>query len=330
MHKTKKSTVISIIVLLAVACILPLLTGRKNNYMNNIYISFCYYAILSASLNLLMGYSGLISLGHAAFMAIGAYCYAIFSKTLGFHFLPAALISIAFTFICGLIVGISSCKLSSIYLAMATSTFAKALIVYIKNARKVTGGASGFTGIAKWKAFGITFKTFEFYYVSIILALLVLLVCYRLVYSKTGRAWQALKSAPIAASAMGINVNFYKLMVNGIAAAMCAVAGVIYAVANGFISADMFEKFSAKLLTMVIIGGIGTLWGPILGAVFIASLPELMRGYSAHLDGVYGIALVLCVLYMPDGLFGLIRKGIDSIHRRNKTHNALQNTGKEG
>lgn len=329
MHKTKKATMISIIALLAIACVLPLITGRKNNYMNNIYISFCYYAVLSASLNLLMGYSGLISLGHAAFMAIGAYCYAIFSKTLGLHFFPAMLISIAFTFVCGLIVGITSCKLSSIYLAMATSTFAKALIVYIKNAREVTGGASGFTGIAKWKLFGVTFKTFEFYYVSIALALLVLLICYRLVYSKTGRAWQALKAAPIAASAMGINVNFYKLMVNGIAAAMCAVAGVIYAVSNGFISADMFEKFSVKLLTMVIIGGIGTLWGPIFGAVFIASLPELMRGYSAHLDGVYGIALVLCVLYMPDGIFGMVRKAARKLQTRGRIA-TTQSVNKEG
>lgn len=307
MHKTKKSNVIAILVLVAIACVLPLLTGRTNNYMNNIYISFCYYGILAASLNLLLGYTGLISLGHAAFMAIGAYSYAIFSKTLGIHFFPSMLMAIAFTFVCGLIVGITSCKLSAIYLAMATSTFAKALTVYIKNARKVTGGANGFSGIAKWEIFGVKFKLFEFYYIAIVLTLIVLLICYRLVHSKTGRAWQALKTAPIAASAMGINVNRYKLLVNGIAAAMCAVAGVIYAVSNSYISADMFEKFSAKLLTMVVIGGIGSLWGPLFGAIFIASLPEFMRGYSAHLDGVYGIALILCVLYMPQGIFGLVR-----------------------
>lgn len=163
MHRTKKSNKIAILALLAVACVLPLFTGRTNNYMNNIYISFCYYGILAASLNLLLGYTGLISLGHAAFMAIGAYAYAIFSKTLGMHFLVATVLSIAFTFVCGLIVGITSCKLSSIYLAMATSTFAKALTVFIKNERKLTGGANGFTGIAKWEVFGITFRSFEFF-----------------------------------------------------------------------------------------------------------------------------------------------------------------------
>lgn len=329
MYKTKKSNKLVILGLLIVACVLPLITGRTNNYMNNIYISFCYYGILAASLNLLLGYTGLISLGHAAFMAIGAYSYAIFSKTLGIHFLPASIMSIAFTFVCGLIVGITSCKLSAIYLAMATTTFAKALTVFIKNERNLTGGANGFSGIAKWKAFGITFKSFEFYYVSILLCLLVFLICYRLVYSKTGRAFQALKTAPLAAAAMGVNVNSYKLLVNGIAAAMAAVAGIIYAVSNSYISADMFEKFSAKLLTMVIIGGIGNLWGPIFGAIFIASLPELMRGASNHLDGVYGIALLLCVLYMPQGIFGMIRTLADKFTRRQATLVADKNIEEE-
>lgn len=324
MHKTKTSNKFAILGLLIVACVLPLFTGRTNNYMNNIYISFCYYAILSSSLNLLLGYTGLISLGHAAFMAIGAYSYAIFSKTLGIHFFPAMIMAVAFTFVCGLIVGITSCKLNAIYLAMATSTFAKALTVFIKNERKLTGGANGFSGIAKWEVFGITFKSFEFYYVSIALCLLVFLVCYRLVYSKTGRAFQALKTAPLAASAMGVNVNGYKLLVNGIAAAMAALAGVIYAVSNGYISADMFEKFSAKLLTMVIIGGIGNLWGPLFGAIFIAGLPELMRGASNHLDGVYGIALLLCVLYMPQGIFGMIRMLADKL-MRNRADSTLKN-----
>lgn len=307
MHKTSRANQIAIGLILLVACVLPFITGRTNNYMNNIYISFCYFTILSASLNLLIGYTGMISLGHGAFMAIGAYSYAIFSKTCGIHFLPATLLAIAFTFVCGLIVGISSCKLSAIYLAMATSTFAKALTVFIKNERTLTGGANGFSGIAKWTMFGVKFKNFEFYYVALILCLLVLLVCYRLIHSKTGRALRALSTAPIAASAMGVNVNGYKLLVNGIAAAMAAVAGVIYAVANAYISADMFSNFSAKLLTMVIVGGIGSLWGPVYGAVFIAMLPELMRGASNHLDGVYGAAIILCVLFMQSGLFGAFK-----------------------
>ena len=307
MHKVKKSTMLIVAAMIAVACILPIITGRNNNYWNNIYISFCYYGILAASLNLIMGYSGLISLGHAAFMAIGAYTYAILTKTFGVHFVPASVCAIAFTFLCGLIVGLTSCKLSSIYLAMATATFARALTIFIKNERSLTGGANGFSGIAKWKVFDITFKNFEFFYVSLLLCLIVLLVCYRLVHSRTGRALRALSAAPIAASAMGINVNAYKLLINGIAAAMAAVAGIIYAVSNGYISADMFTNFSAKLMTMVIVGGVGSLWGPICGSVFISMLPELMRGWSNHLDGVYGGAIILCALYMPGGMFGLVQ-----------------------
>lgn len=316
MQKVSKSNKLLILVITLVGMLLPLMTGQKNNYANNLYISYCYFAILAASLNLLMGYSGLISMGHASFMAIGAYSYAIFSKTLGIHFLIAMVMAIAFTFICGVIVGSSSCKLSSIYLVMVTSAFSRALIVFIKNARDLTGGANGFTGIAKWEFFGFKLKNFHFVYVSIALCLIIYLICYRLVNSKTGRAWRALKSAPIAASAMGVNVNYYKLLVNGIAAAIAGLAGVIYAVANAYISADMFANFSVKFVTMVVIGGLGTMWGPFLGALFVASMPELMRGASNYLDGVYGIVLILCVMFMPRGIFGLIYDSLKRLFKK--------------
>ena len=304
MHKIKKSTIISIGIVLIAALIAPLVLGPKNNYYMNILISFCYFGIIAASLNLLLGYSGQISLGHSAFMAIGAYAYAILNKTFQWHFIFAAIGAIAITFLCGLLIGLACGKLNAIFLAMATAGFAKAVTLIITNEGWLTGGANGFTGIPKLQIFGHRLTNFQLYYVALALTLIVFLICYRIVYSKTGRAFQALKTSPIAAAAMGVDVQRYRLLVCGISAAMAGLAGCIYAVNLNYLSADMFNKTSVKILTMSVAGGLGNLAGPAIGAVVMGALPELLRGFSSHLDGVYGALLIFIVIVMPDGFAG--------------------------
>jgi branched-chain amino acid transport system permease protein len=304
MHKIKKSTIIGIIIALLIGIIAPLILGTKNNYYMNILISFCYFGIIAASLNLLMGYSGQISLGHSAFMAIGAYAYAILNKTFHFHFILAAIGAIAISFLCGLLIGLACGKLNAIFLAMATLGFSKAVTLILTNEGWLTGGANGFTGIPKLVFFGHKLSNFELYYVALALMLVVFLICYRIVYSKTGRAFQALKTSPIAAAAMGVDVKRYRLLVCGISAAMAGLAGCIYAVNLNYLSADMFNKTSIRILTMSVAGGLGNLSGPIVGAVVMGGLPELLRTFSSHLDGVYGALLIFIVIVMPDGFVG--------------------------
>lgn len=331
MNKTKKATKILVAVLIVVALVAPFIVGTKNNYMINILTSYCYYGILAASLNLLLGYTGQISMGHAAFMAIGAYGYAIFSKTLGLPAFVAAVLAIALSFVMGLVVGFACCKLSAIFLAMTTVGFFKAVNLFLINEGWLTGGANGFTGISKLTLFGYKLSGFQFYFVALALALVVFLVCYRLVRSKTGRAMQALSSAPIAAAAMGVNVNGYKLTICGISAAMAGLAGCIYAVNMSYLSADMFNKTSTMLLTMTVVGGMGSLFGPVCGTLVIATLPELLRSVANHLDGVYGVLIIGVILLMPKGLAGGLQAGAQKLQARfaKKTEKAAVTVGKE-
>lgn len=311
MHKTSKRTWIVVSVFIAIALIAPLIAGPKNNYFMNILISYCYFGILAASLNLLLGYTGQMSLGHASFMAIGAYTYAILNKTLGLHFLISILGAVVVSFLCGLIIGLACSKLGTIFLAMTTTGFAKAVNLLIINEGWLTGGANGFTGISKLKVFGHKFSNFEFYYVALAVTLIVFLICYRMIYSKTGRAMQAVRSTPIAAAAMGINVNGYKFLICGISAALAGVAGCLYAINMNYLSADMFNKTSVTLITMVVCGGMGSLFGPVIGTLVIGTLPELLRAFSNYLDGVYGVMIILVMLFMPNGIYGWIKAAID-------------------
>ena len=316
MHKAKKSTWIIIGIMIAVALVAPLVAGPKNNYMMNILISYCYFGILAASLNLLIGYTGQMSLGHAAFMAIGGYAYAILNKTLGVHFLLAIIGAVAISFVCGLFIGLACSKLSTIFLAMTTSGFAKAVTITITNEKWLTGGANGFTGIPKLTVFGHKFSNFELYYVALAVTLLVFLFCYRLIYSKTGRAMQAVRNAPIAAAAMGINVNGYKFLVCGISAALAGLAGCIYALNMSYLSADMFNKTSITLLIMTVCGGMGSLFGPVAGTLVIGTLPELLRVFSNYLDGIYGILIILVMLFMPEGIYGGIKNLANKVTKK--------------
>lgn len=315
MHKTNNATRIVVAVLIVIALVAPLILGPKNNYFINILISYCYFGIMAVSLNLLVGYTGQISLGHAAFMAIGAYSFAILYKTYHMHVFLAVICALAISFACGLFLGLACGKLNAIFLAMATTGFAKAVNLFITNEGWLTGGANGFTGIPRLTLFGHKFSNFEFYYISLGVTLLVFLMCYRLIYSKTGRALQAVKTSPIAAEAMGINVKGYKFLVCGISASMAGLAGCIYALNINYLSADMFNKTSVMLLTMTISGGLGSLFGPVLGTLTIGTLPELLRPFAEHLNGIYGIIIILVMRFMPNGIYGAVKGLIDRVKR---------------
>lgn len=332
MKKTTKKTIITLVVLIAVALLAPVVVGLKNNYMINILCSYCYFGILCCSLNLLLGYTGQISMGHAAFMMIGAYTYGILNKFHGVHFLPSALAALAVSFAAGLLLGAACCKLNAIFLAMTTVGFYKAVSTVIINEGWLTGGANGISAIQKWTIFGYKLKNWQFYYIALAVVLLVFLFCYRMVNSKTGRAMRAMCSAPIASSAMGVNNNRLKFLVCGISGALAGLAGVLYAVTNSYLSADMFAKVSIQTLTMTVVGGMGTLWGPLFGTLTIATLPELLRPFAEHLDGIYGIVIILTVIFMPNGIYGFARRMAQKAAAKAKAKKAqpVSAAGKKG
>ena len=310
MSRTLKFTILGIILLaLAAPFIVP-----QNNYWMCILVSFCYFTILASSLNLLLGYTGQVSLGHAAFMCIGAYSYSIF--TVNFKFpgsqIIGLLLGIIIPFLFGLLIGVACNRLSAIFLAMATGAFAKGLKAFLMAERWLTGGSSGLTQIPKMTLFDMnklssTQYNKILYFFALAAAACIVLMCWRLVNSKTGRALQAIKTSPIAAAAMGINVTWYKFLVCGISAAMAGVAGVFYAWNLSYISPDMFDKMGVKLLTMAVAGGMGTIPGPVIGAVVMGYMPELLRGFGTHLETVYGLMIILIFLFVPTGLYGGFR-----------------------
>ena len=308
-HKTTKETWLLIAAVVVLMLIMPFILGKRNNYLMNILISYCYYGIMAASLNLVNGYTGQLNMGHGAFMAIGGYTYAILSKTCGIPIGLSLTAAVVHSFLWGLLLGLACCKLSALYLAVTTIGFSRCVGIFLINEGWLTGGASGFSGIRRLTVMGHRFSNFELYYVALALAVLCLIVCYRLVYSKTGRAFQAIRTAPVAAAAMGINVNKYKFMVCGISSAMGGLAGCIYALNINYLSPDTFNNGNIMFLTMNAVGGgMGNLAGPIIGTFVIGALPELLRPFASHLQGVYGALIIIIMVFMPGGIYGAFRK----------------------
>ena len=310
MIKMSKATVYTIIGTLIAAALLPWIVPF-NNYMMCILVSFCYFTITASSLNLLLGYTGQVSMGHNAFMCIGAYSYGIFCANYKFFGsqLIGFLLGIIIPFIFGLFIGIGCSRLSAIFLATATGAFAKGLKAFLVAEAWLTGGPNGLTGIPKLKFFGIEKLQAAAYnrilfYISLVMAFVMVLFCWRLINSRTGRAFQAIRTSPIAAAAMGINVTGYKFLVCGISAAMAGLSGIIYAWNFSYVSPDIFDKFGTRLMTMAVTGGMATIPGPIIGAVIMAILPELLRVFAIHLDGIYGILVIIVFLIIPTGFYG--------------------------
>ena len=308
MSKTTKFTVLGTMI---VAIILPFIVPQDNYWMGTILIPFCYYTILAESLNLLQGYTGQMSLGHNSFMCIGAYSFSIFCVNFKFvgSQLVGLLLAIVVPFIFGLFIGLACSRLSAIFLGMATGAFAKALKAFLIAENWLTGGANGLTNIPKMKLFNMhQLKTWQYnkilYFFCLAAAFVIVVMCWRLVNSRTGRAFQAIRNSTVAAAAMGINVTGYKFLVCGISAAMAGFAGVLYAWDFSYISADMFDKLGIKLLTMAVTGGMGTIPGPIIGAVIMGYLPEALRFLGQQLEMVYGLMIIVVFMFIPTGFLG--------------------------
>lgn len=287
--------------LLAVA---PRLLG--NDYYVSVMTLSALNAIIALGLSLLLGYAGQISLGHAAFFGIGAYGAAIASATWGWPVWAADLFAVLLTAAVALVIGWPTLKLKGHYLAMATLGFGVIVYIVLNETVELTGGPSGFTGVPKFSAFGRTLADDRDYYaLSAGLLCLLLVVAFNLIRSRTGRALRALHVSEQAARAVGVDVSSHKLFVFTLSAVFAGLAGVVYAHYLGFVAPASFGfHFSVQLITMVVLGGMGSAWGAIFGAYFLTSLPEFLRVFE-HIDIlVYGAILTLCMMFLPEGLAG--------------------------
>jgi branched-chain amino acid transport system permease protein len=270
------------------------------------------WALFATSLNLLVGYTGLVSFGHAAYFGIGAYTTGILMKQAAVPFFlafPAAgvvagLFAVVFGFFC--------VRLTRIYFAMLTLAFAQFLYTVAYKWRSLTGGSDGIAGVPKTALFwgGPSLASpHAFYFLATACVVLSLVLCRALVRSPFGRALQAIRENEQRFGSLGRDPRPFKLVVFVIAAVFAGLAGALFAPFRGFASPEvMFWVFSGQGLMMVTIGGIGTLVGPILGAMVFILLQEILSSYTEHWMIFTGVVFVLIVIFLPGGLVGSARR----------------------
>jgi branched-chain amino acid transport system permease protein len=263
------------------------------------------YIILTLSLNLIIGYAGQVSLGHAAFYGIGAYASALVSLHWNLPFPAAALAAMLVAGLCGLALGLPTLRLKEDYLAIVTLGFGVIVDLVFLNL-EITGGPDGLPGIPSPIFLGMSFKT-PWHYLALVTVtvILVLAATYRLVDSYHGRALRAIRDHEITAQVMGINTPAYKVLIFTLAAALAGLAGSLYAHYITFINPESFGLHTSILiLAMVVLGGMGSIAGSVLGAVILTILPELLRQVHAYQDLVYGALLVGLLILRPEGILG--------------------------
>ena len=281
-------------------------TLLPNNYYLTILILGCLHAMNAVGLCLLVGHAGQISLGHAGFYGLGAYTTSYLSTTVGLSVGLSMLAGVGLTVIVAILVGLPSLKLKGHYLAMATLGFGIILSILFAETVDITGGPSGFVGIPRLSLFGWELRKDVTLYraVAVVLCLFVWL-SFNLLHSRVGRALRALHTSERAAEAMGVDIARYKLLVFVLSAAFSGFAGVLYAHYLTFIAPSSFGfMFSVELIVMVVLGGMVSVPGAIVGAFFVTVLPEFLRAFENIEILLFGAILVLCMMFLPDGMAG--------------------------
>ena len=277
---------------------------ESNPYNLGLSNLIAIYTMVVLGLNLFIGYAGQISLGHAAFFAIGAYGSAIGTTTLGVPAWPVMIAVALITAVIALAVGVPALKLSGHYLAMATLGFNIVVYTILVQWDAVTGGPSGFAGVPYLSIGSIVFDNeIHFHYLVWTFAILALLLCLNLVRSGVGRGLAALAEDETAASALGVDIKSAKVKVFVLSAVLASLAGSLFAHCYAFVSPDSFNIFvSVDFVIMVVVGGMGSIWGTLFGTAFITLLPEWIEALETYKDIIHGLILVVILLFLPQGL----------------------------
>jgi len=280
----------------------------RNNYHLMVLNISALNILVVIGLNLLMGFAGQISLGHAAFFGLGAYLSGILTATFGFPIWPTILLAMAITAGIALGIGIPTLKLEGHYLVMATLGFNVIVYIVMLQLEPVTGGPSGFSGIPRLEVSGFLFDSDrKYYYLLWAVTIGALLLSLNLIHSRIGRAMAALRQNEIAARCAGIDTEAYKVKIFVLSAAMASLAGSLYAHYITFISPGTFSFFySLQVVTMVLVGGMGSLWGSVFGALVLTLLPEALHAVKEYNVLVYGLILMGVLVFFPHGLLTAI------------------------
>ncbi|MGW0802346.1 branched-chain amino acid ABC transporter permease [Nonomuraea sp. NPDC002799] len=277
------------------------------------------YAVALLGLNLLVGHAGQISLGHGAFFAVGAYATAILLDRWALPYPLTLPIAAAVAFLVGLALGVPAMRLRGLYLALVTLSIAIFLVPLLKRFETVTGGSMGLT-LAKPQAPAWTGLAEDqwLYFLVLAVAVTAFLLAGSLLRSRVGRALHAVRDNEGAAEVMGVRLSFYKTLAFAWSAMFAGVAGCVYTWVIGFVSPDSFTvNLSITLLAGLVVGGLGSLFGPVLGALFVMFVPTISQNVNDAAPGVIFGLLIIAVMYVaPTGLAGLAARLIRKIPRK--------------
>jgi branched-chain amino acid transport system permease protein len=287
-----------------VACIL--VPTQLKNHGIYLFTYWLIYVIATMGLNLTVGYAGQKSLGHAAFFGIGAYTVAIMMQA-GFSFWTGMSLAAVGCFVVGLALGFPALRVQTIYLAFATLGFNTAVWLVMRNEEWLTGGTFGIDNIARPSAFGISFDgNLAFYYLVLGFAVVLALLLWGLLNSPWGKAFTALRDNPIRAESLGVDIRGYTLLSFAIGAVYAGLAGGLFGSMVQFIDPAPFTvEASIMMYLMVVVGGPGYFLGPLLGAAVGVILPEWLRFAQAWYLFVFGAAVVMLMIWLPDGLLSI-------------------------
>jgi len=307
--------------LLLFLAILPLFL--KSDALVHICVFILIYVILALGLEVALGITGLFSLCHAAFYGMGAYVSALLSIYMGWSFwitLPIAAIAAG---LFGMLIGLPALRTNGDYLAIATLGFGEIFRLILINGGEFTRGPRGLPGISRPELFGLDFTSkVTYYYLLLVVAVIIFLVVLNIPRTFFGRALMAVRDDEDAAAFMGIRIAKYKVIAFAISGLIAGIAGAFYAHYICFISPDTFiYNDSITILSMVLLGGSGTVVGPVLGAVILTVLPEFLRGFVEYRLLIYGLIVVIMMQVRPNGIMGHLntrRSYLNSIIKSSK------------
>lgn len=276
----------------------------QGGYLMNVLVFVGINTMLAIALNLLLGYAGQISLGHAGFFGLGAYLSGVMTTSFSINPWLAMPVAASVVGIMAFFIGFPILKLKGHYLAMATLGLGIIIYIIFNETIDLTGGPSGLSGIPNLELAGITFDSdVKNYYLIWGVTIAVMLFSLNLANSRIGRALRAVHDSEIAAQVLGVNARLLKVQIFALSAVISSLAGSLYAHTMTFISPTSFGfNFSIELLTMVVIGGLGSIYGSFFGAALLTLLPEILRGANDYDIIIYGALLMIMVMFMPGGL----------------------------
>jgi branched-chain amino acid transport system permease protein len=303
---------------IVVAAAMPFVV--TNSYLFHLLIMAVIWSILATSLNLVLGYTGLLSLAHGAFFGLGAYTSALLVTKAGWNFWATIPPAMAVAALVGMLLGLLTLRLAGHYFAISTLSFGIVVSLILEKWDDLTEGPRGISSIpapTPISLFGLGEVQFESntakYYLAVATLGICLLFVWRLVHSPIGRALEAIRQNELLASCLGVDLVFYKLLAFSVSAAMAGLAGVLYSVYITYINpadAGLWNGFYAVMY--IVIGGMGTFWGPMIGALFLVTLPEFLRMFQDYRLLLLGILLILTITFLPDGIMG----GAAALRRR--------------